>query len=70
MEATPLQFLRAGQYGGGTLYDDGAYGAYWSSTASTAANGYVLSYDTGATFPQRLDASVKYTGFSVRCVAQ
>ena len=68
MEGLPLQFLRAGDYNGGTFYYGGTAGDYWSSTASTAANGYDLVYVTSSTYPQTSDA--KYVGFSVRCVAQ
>ena len=68
MEAIPLQFLRAGRYDGGTFYNGGTHGRYWSSTASTAANGYNLNYNTSNTYPQNSNA--KYNGFSVRCVAQ
>ena len=68
MEAIPLQFLSAGYYDGGSFYDGGTGGHYWSSTASRAANGYDLRYDTSVTYPQGSHA--KYNGFSVRCVAQ
>ena len=68
MEAIPLQFLRAGFYNGGKFYNGSTAGFYWSSTASTAANAYYLSYATSSTYPQNSD--VKYNGLSVRCAAQ
>ena len=66
LEAAPLSFKRAGFYHDGAFYSGGTAGIYWSSTASTTANGYGLYYMTTFTYPQY--SGVKYYGLSVRCV--
>ena len=69
LESSPLNFARSGNYGGGSLSNNGTYGLYWSSTAySSSTRAYDFYYGTSNTYPQYYYS--KYYGFNVRCVAQ
>ncbi|MBQ8984852.1 hypothetical protein IJ098_03295 [Candidatus Saccharibacteria bacterium] len=69
LESAPLNFARSGNYGNGSLTNNGTSGYYWSSTAYTGATyAYYFLYHTSYTYPQR--NGIKYLGFNVRCVAQ
>ena len=57
----------AGLYYGGSLYNAGAGGVWWASTASSATNQYSLSYLSDYDFWYVVNY-YKYYGFSVRCV--
>jgi uncharacterized protein (TIGR02145 family) len=50
----------------GTLYGQGSYGYYWSSTEYSSANGYTANVYSSNFVPQSSD--YKYVGQTVRCV--
>lgn len=59
--------VAAGNYSSGSLGDSGSRGYWWSSTAYTTANRYVLFYYTSdGLYSGRGD--VRSDGYSVRCV--
>ncbi len=66
----PLQFNRPGLYywSDGKLYNQGAYGSYWSSVGyyGTATRAYHFYFLSSRFYPQ--DANNKGYGFTVRCV--
>ena len=55
----------SGDYVGGSLYDTGSLGYWWSATALSSGRQYSLRYSSGS-----LDTGYgnKNTGYSVRCV--
>ena len=57
----------AGYYDGGTLGSAGSYGSWWGSTASSATRQYYLYYIKVYDLWYVL-GSIKYFGYSVRCV--
>lgn len=64
---TVFNSVAAGNYYGGSLNDSGSLGFWWSSTASNTTDRYRLYYGTS----NGLDSggsSVRFYGFSVRCV--
>ena len=62
----PVYLLLAGRYKSGSFYDGGSYGAYWSATSSSIANGYTLAFTSGTV--RSADSYCRRYGFSVRCV--
>ena len=73
IEATPLNFVLAGDYHNGTFIGDGdrSLGNCWTSTASEAEKGYNLYYEAGYfgtsyMYPQNTFS--KNDGYSIRCV--
>ncbi|MBR3414508.1 InlB B-repeat-containing protein, partial [Candidatus Saccharibacteria bacterium] len=62
-------FLYSGYYQDFQLHGVNSNGAWWSSTISTAYNGYQLYLDSNGNVYPQLSTS-KYYGFATRCVAQ
>lgn len=60
-------FPYAGNVNGGSLYNVGSGGRYWSRTASSTNGVYTLGFDSTQVKPASGDS--RYRGFSVRCVA-
>ncbi|MBQ6375494.1 hypothetical protein IJJ37_00985, partial [Candidatus Saccharibacteria bacterium] len=58
--------IYSGTYYGGTLYDAGSYGCWWSSTASGTASRYRLSYSSGKLYSGV--SNNRQIGYSIRCV--
>jgi hypothetical protein len=56
----------AGYRDRGTLYYDGGYGYYWSSSLDSQANGYHLFFNSGGVYPAY--SNNRFLGFSVRAV--
>ncbi|MCD8103011.1 MAG: fimbrillin family protein [Alistipes sp.] len=52
----------------GQLYHQGTGGYYWSTTASSATNGYNLTFNSSSVTPAY--STTRTAGFSVRCVAE
>ena len=68
LEANPLNLPRAGYFESGAFYNSGR-GNWWSTTArSTATYAYGLNFYTTLVYPQNIDR-IKYSGYTVRCVA-
>ena len=63
---TVPRFLRAGYYGGSTFDHVGAYGYYWSSTASSSTNARNLRFYSG--YVSSTNNNSRRYGFSVRCL--
>jgi hypothetical protein len=59
-------FPAAGVRSGVSLYDRGSYGFYWSSSRSTAANGYYMFFSASGVSPAL--NRYRFYGFSVRAV--
>ena len=58
----------SGYYSGGSLYNTGSFGIWWSATAFDNNRQYILAYEyynDGSLYPQFAD---KYFGYSVRCI--
>ena len=55
----------SGYYGGGSLYDTGSYGYWWSATARNSIGQYDLSYNGGSL---NTSDGNKRGGNSVRCI--
>ena len=69
LRSNPYYFVRSGYIGGGgTLYDSGILGGYWSSMVSSSTFAYYLRFDSSGIYPAR--NSSRYEGRSVRCVAR
>ena len=61
-------FVRGGYVGpGGSLYDAGYGGYYWSSVGRSSSYAYYLYFNSGGVYPSYY--YFRYGGFSVRCVA-
>ncbi len=65
----PINYLYSGYVSGGSLYDRGGYGYYWSSTASSSYGAYYLYLSSSDVSPGT-NYSNKYYGRTVRCIAQ
>lgn len=61
-------FVLAGYYYNGSPYSRGSNGYYWSSTAYAANYAYNLSFSSSGVDPT--SGSLKYDGYSVRCIAR
>ena len=61
-------FARSGNVNGGTLYNAGSNGNYWSSTVNSDANARNLNFNATNVNPE--NNNNRYNGFSVRCVAR
>ena len=68
LRSDPYYFVRSGNIYGGTLYDPGVYGLYWSSTVSSNINAYILYFNGTVIYPAR--NYDRHFGWSVRCVAR
>ena len=62
----PYYLLRGGALSGSSLSNAGSNGYYWSSTPYGSNYAYNLLFGSGYAFT---DFSLRYFGFSVRCVA-
>ncbi|MBQ6437919.1 hypothetical protein IJJ12_00885, partial [bacterium] len=56
----------AGYAYSGSLYGQGTYSIWWSSTVNSTSVAYYLHLNASNIYPQ--SNSYKYLGFSVRCV--
>lgn len=63
----PYYLLRGGYLYDSWLEDAGSFGNYWSSTPNGSSNAYYLGFDSG--YVTTGFVSIRYHGFSVRCVA-
>lgn len=61
-------FTLSGNVRGGSVYYQGSYGYFWSSTVANANNAYRLDLNSSDVGPASYNS--KYNGFSVRCVAK
>ena len=68
MRAYPNNFVYSGDVHGGSVYDRGSYGYFWSSTAFSFEGAYYLYLDSSTVRPGTSGGN-KYCGWSVRCVA-
>ncbi len=64
----PYLFPAAGRVDNGSLGYAGSFGSYWSSTAYSDANAYLLDFNSGG-FAPGTSGNPRRNGFSVRCVA-
>ena len=63
----PLMFVRGGVVSPGLLDVAGNFGSYWSSVGRSSSYAYSLRFNSGVVNPSL--SSIRYGGFSVRCVA-
>ena len=61
-------FVLSGRVLNGSVYDQGSYGGFWSSTVNDANYAYYLYLNSSKVYPA--GNYNKYDGFSVRCVAK
>ena len=66
--ANPLFFVRGGYVFSGSLYHSAIYGAYWSSTASSATYADYFNFLSGDVLTS--DYNSRFIGFSVRCLTR
>ena len=64
----PNNFLYSGYVDGSSVYYRGSNGLYWSKSAYNSSKSYFLSFYSRLVTPSGV--SNKYSGFSVRCLAQ
>lgn len=64
----PNNFVYSGDVNSGSVYFRGSTGLYWSSTAYSSNNAYVLYLYSSLVYPGT-SSSYKYYGRTVRCVA-
>ncbi len=67
IRSAPYNFPYAGYVYNSTLYNVGIVGYYWSRTAYSSNNAYVLFFNSSYVDPAYNNG--RYDGFSVRCVA-
>ncbi len=65
----PNNFLYSGYVAGPSVNNRGSYGYYWSKSAYISDRAYSLYFHSSYVNPSN-SLSSKYTGFSVRCLAQ
>ena len=53
---------------GGTHYNSGTVGRYWTSVFHSDPDGYMLIFDSGGVYPNTVGK--RHQGASVRCVAR
>lgn len=63
----PNNFVYSGYVYNGSVSSRGAYGVFWSSTASSSNHAYYLYLDSAGVNPGTINY-VKYGGWTVRCV--
>ncbi len=68
LQSAPLNFVYGGNVVNSSLNNAGFFGRYWSSTAGSSANAYLLLFDSSYVSPS--DAYNRYRGSSVRYVAR
>ncbi len=66
--ASPYYFVYGGDVNNSSLSNAGSGGYYWSSTADSATNAYLLYFNSSNVLPSASNG--RYFGFSVRCVAR
>ena len=64
----PYNFVYSGYVNGGSVYNRGSYGSFWSSTASSSNYAYFLYPSSSDVYPGTFGRN-KYFGRTVRCVA-
>ncbi|MBR3180833.1 hypothetical protein IKF63_02015 [Candidatus Saccharibacteria bacterium] len=62
------EFSRFGNVNGSNMNNVGVNGNWWSSTASSASNGYNLNMNGTELYPA--NSNNRQNGFSLRCVAE
>ena len=67
LSETGPAFVLSGYRVGGSTYDQGSFGRYWSSTANSSNYAYRLYLNSSDVDPA--GTGLKYIGFPVRCVA-
>ena len=69
IRSAPYNFPYAGDVYNGSLFNVGSLGLYWSRTvfSGNSQNAYLLVFNSSNVYPA--DGSIRYYGFSVRCVA-
>ena len=68
INTNPYYFVRSGYLNGSTLDNFTGDAIYWSSTAVSASQAYLLDFDSGGVYPAR--RSNRRNGRSLRCVAR
>ena len=63
----PNNFIHSGVVYGASFNDRGSYGCYWSSTAYSSYNAYLLGFYRGTVYPGT-DYVNKYSGTPIRCL--
>ena len=66
MAASPLYLLPSGYDGGGSLYEEGSTGYYWTSTTYSNRGAHYMRFTDSYTYAPDYDN--KFLGLSVRCV--
>jgi uncharacterized protein (TIGR02145 family) len=68
----PLWFVKSGHIRGGSIYDTGSQGYYWSSTIYNSNDAYSLYFDNRTISPDKGPYGYvqRYGGFSIRCLAR
>ena len=66
--AFPNNFLYSGEFSGSYAYGRGTYGSYWSRSAYNSDHSYFLKLVSTYLGPSCTTGSIKYNGFSVRCL--
>ncbi|MBQ9402976.1 IPT/TIG domain-containing protein [Candidatus Saccharibacteria bacterium] len=64
------KFVLAGDRYGGSTYNQGTYGYYWSRTAYSSSYAYDLYLSSSNSTVYPASGYYKYYGFSVRCIAE
>ena len=67
LRSSPVNLTLSGDVGNSTPYGRGSYGRYWSSTAHSSGNAYLIYLAASNVYPAYNIGM--YFGFSVRCVA-
>ena len=68
LRSHPVNLTLSGNVNSSSRNNQGSYGYYWSSTVYSSDYAYGLYLDSSTVFPA--DYHVKYSGFSVRCIAR
>ncbi len=66
-EYPPYNFPYAGRVYNDSLGNVGSFGDYWSRTAFSSNNAYVLDFGSSVVLPTYF--ANRYLGYSIRCVA-
>ena len=66
LRSSPVNLTLSGDVGNSTPYGRGSYGRYWSSTAHSSGNAYLIYLAASNVYPAYNIGT--YFGFSVRCV--
>ena len=68
IESSPYFFARTGHVAATTLYSFTSGGNYWSGSAVSSGNAFVLGYDSGALYPANQGS--RLVGRPLRCLAR